>query len=76
MTIFGLFQGSQIVTVRKGDKMFGLGITEIVIILAVVLLVFGPSKLPQLGKSIGGAIKNFKGAISNDKGGADKESIS
>jgi sec-independent protein translocase protein TatA len=47
--------------------MFGLGITEIVIILVVVLFVFGPSKLPQLGKGIGEAISGFKNALSEDK---------
>jgi len=47
--------------------MFGLGITEIVIILVVVLFVFGPSKLPQIGKGIGEAISGFKNALKQDK---------
>lgn len=37
-----------------------LGPMEIILILAVVLLIFGPSKLPQLGKSIGDTLKEFK----------------
>ncbi len=37
-----------------------LGMTEIVLILVVVLLMFGPSKLPSLGKSMGEAIRGFK----------------
>jgi TatA/E family protein of Tat protein translocase len=37
-----------------------LGMWEIVGILLVVLLLFGPSKLPQLGSSLGSAIRNFK----------------
>ncbi|MDD0853227.1 twin-arginine translocase TatA/TatE family subunit [Halobacteriovorax sp. GB3] len=40
--------------------MFGLGIGEGLIILAVVLLVFGGKKLPELGKSMGEAINGFK----------------
>jgi sec-independent protein translocase protein TatA len=37
-----------------------LGIGEIVVVLALALLFFGPSKLPQLGASLGQAIKGFK----------------
>ena len=41
--------------------MFGsLGITELVLILAIVLIIFGAGKLPQLGEGIGKAIKGFK----------------
>jgi sec-independent protein translocase protein TatA len=44
--------------------MFGLGLPEIAIMTVVALLVFGPSRLPQLGKSIGGAISNFRSSVS------------
>lgn len=40
--------------------MFGLGHWEILAIIAVILLLFGPSKLPALGKSIGEGVKNLK----------------
>lgn len=41
--------------------MFGkLGTTELLLILAVALLIFGPTKLPKLGKAIGQTIGNFK----------------
>ena len=45
--------------------MFGgrLGVTELLIILGIALLFFGPSKLGGLGKGIGDAIRNFKGAM-------------
>jgi sec-independent protein translocase protein TatA len=44
--------------------MFGLGIQELVIILVIVLVLFGATRLPEIGKGIGQAIKNFKKATS------------
>ncbi len=41
-----------------------LGLPEILVILAVVLLLFGPTKLPQLGESLGRAIRDFRDAAS------------
>lgn len=40
--------------------MFGIGATELLILLAIVVLLFGSSKLPQLGAGIGQGIRNFK----------------
>ncbi len=40
--------------------MFGLGTTEALIILAIVVLMFGGRKIPELGRSMGKAITNFK----------------
>jgi sec-independent protein translocase protein TatA len=52
--------------------MFGsLGMPELIVIFVVALVVFGPSKLPELGKSLGEAIRGFKKSISE----ADKPSI-
>lgn len=42
------------------------GIPELLIILLIVLVVFGASKLPQIGHGLGSAIKNFKRAASGD----------
>ncbi|MBF0120456.1 MAG: twin-arginine translocase TatA/TatE family subunit [Desulfobacterales bacterium] len=42
--------------------MFGVGMTEVLLILAVALIVFGPAKLPELAKSLGKAIYEFKKA--------------
>lgn len=42
--------------------MFGMGPWEIAIILLIVLIIFGPSKLPQMGKAMGQAIREFKKA--------------
>lgn len=40
--------------------MFGLGLPELIVVLVIALVVFGPSRLPSLGKSIGEAIRGFK----------------
>jgi sec-independent protein translocase protein TatA len=48
-----------------------LGMGEILVILALALLFFGPSKLPQLGASLGQAIKGFKKGLS-EIGGSDE----
>lgn len=39
-----------------------IGSTELIIIFGIVLLIFGPSKLPQIGKSIGKGIREFRSA--------------
>jgi sec-independent protein translocase protein TatA len=43
----------------------GLGTGEIILIFVVVMVVFGASKLPQLGDGLGRAIKNFKRAVTS-----------
>jgi sec-independent protein translocase protein TatA len=52
-------------TITLAQGLFGgkLGITELLLILAIALIFFGPSKLGDLGKGLGDAIKNFKGAM-------------
>jgi TatA/E family protein of Tat protein translocase len=53
--------------VRGGNtNMFGLGMPELVVILIIVLVVFGASRLPQLGEGLGKAIKGFKKGLSSD----------
>ena len=43
--------------------MFGLGMQELLIILGIAILVFGATRLPEIGSGIGKAIKNFKKSI-------------
>lgn len=47
--------------------MFGLGSQEILIILVIALVVFGAGKLPQIGDSMGKAIRNFKKAAKDQE---------
>ena len=42
---------------------FGMGFGELVLILVIVMVVFGATKLPQLGDGLGRAIKNFKRSV-------------
>lgn len=46
--------------------MFGLSLTELLVILAIVLLLFGTKKLRNLGGDLGGAIKGFRKAMTDD----------
>ncbi|HEX7533997.1 MAG TPA: twin-arginine translocase TatA/TatE family subunit [Syntrophales bacterium] len=43
--------------------MFGIGMPELIVILVIGLIFFGPGKLPDLGSSIGKAIRGFKKAV-------------
>ncbi len=45
--------------------MFGLGWQEILLIFAIALLIFGPRKLPEIGRSLGKAIAEFRKVSSN-----------
>ena len=49
------------------------GVTEILVILAVVLLLFGGKKIPELMKGLGSGIKEFKNAAKDDQQPADKK---
>ena len=44
--------------------MFGLSMQELLIILVIVIVLFGATRLPEIGKGVGQAIKNFKKGVS------------
>jgi len=45
----------------------GFGLTELLVVLAIVLLIFGPKRLKSLGSDLGSAIKGFRKAVSDDE---------
>jgi len=45
--------------------MFGLGATELIIILVIVIVLFGARRLPEIGSGVGKAIKNFRAGMSS-----------
>ena len=50
-------------------KILGMGVPELLIILVVILLIFGPKNLPKLGSALGKTVKNLREGI----GGGDKD---
>lgn len=45
---------------------FGIGIWEMLILLVVLLLVFGPKRLPEMGRQIGNGMREFKASVTGD----------
>ncbi|MGK2879057.1 MAG: Sec-independent protein translocase subunit TatA/TatB [Solirubrobacterales bacterium] len=43
-----------------------IGLPEIAIVLVIVLIIFGPKRLPELGQSLGRGIREFKGSLGGD----------
>ena len=56
-------------------KILGLGVPELVIILVVVLLIFGPKNLPKLGASLGKTVKSLREGMAFDKKDEEVEEI-
>jgi sec-independent protein translocase protein TatA len=49
------------------------GVQELLVILAIVIVIFGANKIPQLGKGLGEGIRNFKSAMKAGEEESDKE---
>ena len=43
-----------------------IGLPEILVVLVIALIVFGPKRLPELGRSLGKGIREFRGSVSGD----------
>ena len=52
---------------------FNLGPGELLLILAIALVVLGPKKLPEAGRSLGKGMREFKDSLSNMSAGKDEE---
>jgi sec-independent protein translocase protein TatA len=53
--------------------MFGLGVPELMVMLVIALVIFGPSKLPQIGSGLGKAIRDFKKGVTEKDDEAEPE---
>jgi sec-independent protein translocase protein TatA len=51
----------------------GIGPLELIIVLVIVLLIFGPKRLPGLGRSLGSGMREFKDSITGGRGGEDED---
>jgi sec-independent protein translocase protein TatA len=50
-----------------------IGPLELAIVLVIALIIFGPKKLPELGRSMGRGIREFKGSLTGDKDDVDEK---
>lgn len=53
--------------------MWAPGMGELLVVLAIVLIIFGAGKLPQVGRSLGSAISEFKSSVRTDETKDDKK---
>lgn len=54
--------------------MMGLGVSELLIILVIIVVLFGASRLPQIGRGLGEGISNFKRSLKSGQDAAEDES--
>ena len=52
--------------------MAGIGVTELLIVLGIVLLIFGPKRLPMLGRQLGSGMREFKDSITKRHDAGDE----
>lgn len=53
-------------------RIFGMGLPELLVILAVILLIFGPKNLPKLGSALGKTVKNLRDGMGGEKNDAEE----
>jgi sec-independent protein translocase protein TatA len=53
----------------------GIGLPEVLIVLVIALIVLGPKRLPEVGKSLGRGMREFKDSISGDSKDDDRDEI-
>jgi sec-independent protein translocase protein TatA len=54
---------------------FGIGVTELVILLVALLIIFGPKRLPEMGRSLGKGMREFKDSIAGKDDDDDDEAV-
>jgi len=59
-------RSSILATDPEGERMPNIGPMELIIVLVIALIVLGPKKLPEMGRSVGKGMREFKGALSTD----------
>jgi sec-independent protein translocase protein TatA len=60
---------------RKGVTEMGrIGLPELIIILMIIIVIFGANRLPQLGRGVGSAIKNFKDGMRDEEAAEHRKS--
>lgn len=51
---------------ERAMRIFGMGMPELILILVVVLIIFGPKNLPKLGGMLGRSVKKIRGRVEDD----------
>jgi len=50
---------------------FGIGLPELIVILVIILVIFGPKKIPEIGKSLGSAVRELRKSTTDDSSDKD-----
>ncbi|MFP5247818.1 MAG: twin-arginine translocase TatA/TatE family subunit [Thermoanaerobaculia bacterium] len=57
---------------KRGDHMFGLGAPELILVLLIIVLIFGTSRLPRLGRALGETISGLREGLRSTEKEADR----